>query len=342
MHPLPQHCFPIRRWLTLCTALVALMVLIGGLTRLTESGLSIVEWKLFSGIFPPLNAQDWQQEFAAYQTTPEYQQINRGFALADFQRIFWLEYIHRVLGRVVGLALLLPFIFFSLRRMLPPRLMRRMGLACLLVAAQGGVGWVMVASGLIDQPRVDALKLALHLGLALALFSLLLWTRWQIAAAPRPAASPQGWLARGLLLLAATQIIFGALVAGLDAGYSYNSFPLMDGRFIPRGLMLNTPWWLNHLENIVMVQFQHRMTAFALILGGLALVASCYRRADTGQRRALFAMTAALALQFSLGVATLLSGMNIALASAHQMGAVLLLAALMRLAWLYPLPARGK
>lgn len=319
------------------------MVLIGGLTRLTESGLSIVEWKLLSGIFPPLTEQSWQHEFAAYQTSPEYQKINSGFALADFKRIFWLEYIHRVLGRVIGLALLLPFIYFTARRMLPKPFVKRMAIACVLVAAQGAVGWIMVASGLVDQPRVSPLKLTLHLSLALALFGWLLWARWQLAPAPRPVAASKYALAARLLLVAATlQIIFGALVAGLDAGYSYNTFPLMDGQWIPTGLHLLSPWWLNHLESILTVQFQHRVMAYAVAFGILVFVAWAWRDAIPTQRFWLKALAGAVFLQFSLGVATLLSEMNIALASMHQLGAVLLLGVLLRVMWFYPCTSRAK
>lgn len=326
-----------RRWITFCATLVVLMVLVGGLTRLTESGLSIVEWKLFSGIFPPLSEQSWQQEFARYQTSPEFQQVNSDFSVGDFKRIFWLEYIHRVLGRIIGLALLLPFAYFAARRWMPSWLVKRMAIACVLVAAQGTVGWIMVASGLKDEPRVDALKLALHLSLAIALFALLIWTRWQIMAPQRYLALPRhAQYVRFLALLALLQIVFGALVAGLDAGLSYNSFPLMDGHWLPSGLYAMQPWWLNHVENIRTVQFQHRLLAYLLIIFSIAFVVRAWKISVSPQRRWLRFLLLTLALQFSLGVATLLSVVNIALASAHQLGAVLLLTVLLRLMWLYP------
>lgn len=333
MHRLPL----LKQWITLCAALVVLMVLVGGLTRLTESGLSIVEWKLFSGIFPPLGEQGWQEEFARYQTSPEFKQVNSDFSVGDFKRIFWLEYIHRVLGRVIGLALLVPFAYFAARRWMPGWLVRRMAVACVLVAAQGTVGWIMVASGLKDEPRVDALKLALHLSLALALFAHLLWTRWQLSASQRYLALPRhAKYVRLLVLLAALQIVFGALVAGLDAGLSYNSFPLMDGHWMPPGLHMLNPWWLNHVENIRTVQFQHRLLAYLLVILSVVFVVRVWKISVSPQRRWLGFLLAALALQFALGVATLLSVVNIALASAHQLGAVLLLAVLLRLLWLYP------
>jgi cytochrome c oxidase assembly protein subunit 15 len=326
----------LQRWILLCAALVVGMVLIGGLTRLTESGLSIVEWKLFSGIFPPMSEQGWAKEFARYQTSPEFKQVNRGFSVADFQRIFWLEYIHRVLGRVIGLALVLPFFYFLARRAMPGWLAWRMAFACVLVAAQGTVGWIMVASGLKHEPRVDAVKLALHLSLALALYGLLLWTRWQLRAKPRPTASafPTGW--RILALLACVQIVFGALVAGLDAGLSYNSFPLMDGHLLPSGLHRLQPWWLNHVENVLTVQFQHRALAYGVALLALGLSAAAWRRATLKQKRAIRWLVAIVLVQFGLGVATLLTGVNLALASAHQLGAVALLSILLRFIWLFP------
>jgi len=336
MQPLPRHYPWIRGWLTLCAVLVVCMVLIGGLTRLTESGLSIVEWKLLSGILPPMSQQGWEQEFAAYQTSPEFQKINSAFSLGDFKRIFWLEYIHRVLGRIIGLALVVPFLFFSVRRMLPKRLFWRMAFACALVASQGAVGWIMVASGLVDAPRVSPIKLALHLSLALTLYATLIWTRWQIAPTPRPPAQQRTPMFRLLLVLAVVQIVLGALVAGLDAGYSYNTFPLMDGAFIPSDLHLQQPWWLNHVENIRTVQFQHRMGAYLVVALALFAIARHYRTANASQRYALQWLGASITLQFGLGVATLLSVMNIALASAHQLGAVLLLTVLLWIIWLFP------
>jgi cytochrome c oxidase assembly protein subunit 15 len=283
-----------------------------------------------------MSQQGWEQEFAAYKTSPEFQKINSTFGITEFKRIFWLEYIHRVLGRIVGLALVVPFIFFSVRRMLPKRLFWRMAFACVLVASQGTVGWIMVASGLVDAPRVSPIKLGLHLSLAFALYATLVWTRWQIAPTPRPAFSrPAFWL-RALLGVTVIQIILGALVAGLDAGYSYNTFPLMDGAWIPSDLHLLQPWWLNHLENVRTVQFQHRMGAYLLV--GLTVYALLryYPQATLAQRRALHWLAACTTLQFTLGVATLLSVMNIALASAHQLGALLLLTVLLWIIWLFP------
>ena len=342
MQPAAPYIRPVKLWLTATLVLIAAMILIGGLTRLTESGLSIVEWKLLDGIFPPMTQEAWEVEFSAYKTSPEYVLVNKGFSLGDFQRIFWLEYLHRVLGRIIGLVLVLPFLYFVARKALPKPLIRRMGFACVLVALQGAVGWIMVASGLVDQPRVDPIKLALHLSLALALFALLFWTRWQVSG-PRPTPHIQRACSlRFLIGLLCVQIVLGALVAGLDAGYSYNSFPLMDGYVIPPDLHLQSPWWLNHLENIRTVQFQHRMGGWAVLFLGLFVASTLWRHALAEQRIYLRALGWIVGLQFCLGVGTLLSGMNIALASAHQLGAVLLLGVSLRLAWLYPCTTRAK
>lgn len=342
MQPTPKHRRAVTLWLTITAALIVLMILIGGLTRLTESGLSIVEWKLLDGIFPPMNDEAWHVEFSAYKTSPEYLLVNKGFELGDFKRIFWLEYLHRVLGRIIGLALVLPFIYFVVRRALPKPLMRRMAFACVLVALQGTVGWVMVASGLEAQPRVDPLKLATHLSLALALLMLLLWTRWQVTGKRPTPHMHRGGSMRLLLALVCAQIVLGAIVAGLDAGYSYNTFPLMDGHWIPPELHLQSPWWLNHLENIRTVQFQHRAGAWLLFFFALLVAAFHWRHALAEQRVYLRALVVVVGLQFCLGVATLLSGMHIAIASAHQLGAVLLLSVSLRLLWLYPCTKRAK
>lgn len=342
MHPAPSHLPMIRRWITLCALLVALMVLIGGLTRLTESGLSIVQWKLLSGILPPLSEEAWQVEFSAYKTSPEYLKVNRDFGLSDFKHIFWLEYLHRILGRIIGLALILPLLYFAVRKQLPKPLLKRMACACVLVAAQGAVGWIMVASGLVNEPRVEPLKLALHLSLALALFALLIWTRWQVSETRPHYAGGGACLLRVLALLLPLQIVMGALVAGLDAGYSYNTFPLMDGQFIPAGLHTLQPWWLNHVESILTVQFQHRMGAYAVVLVALAGLVAAWPAAVPQQRHWLAALAATVCFQFALGVGTLLSGVTIAMASLHQLGAVLLLFVVLRLLWLYPCGSAAK
>lgn len=337
MFALIQSPTVFRRWLLLCLLLVALMVLIGGLTRLTESGLSIVKWKLVTGTLPPLTDSAWQSEFAEYQTSPQFQKVNFAFSLADFKRIYWLEYLHRLVGRMVGLAILLPWAAFTLHyvRLRAPGLWNlwfTSTIMLLLVAAQGLVGWIMVASGLVDAPRVAPLKLAMHLSLAFTLFCYILWNYWRLHHVPRlPVSASAYYAARALFGLIFLQIIFGALVAGLRAGLTYNTYPLMDGQLIPDGLWTLTPWWKNHLESVLTVQFQHRMLAL-MVAAGTCFYAIYYgRHAVVSIKKPLFILVAALLLQFVLGVATLLSGVSIPLAVLHQLGALLLLSACLRL-----------
>lgn len=338
MQPHPHHQRIIANWLMLCLMLVALMVFVGGVTRLTESGLSIVEWKLFSGTLPPLNESAWQAEFDEYKQSPQFEKVNAHFSLSDFKGIYWLEYLHRLLGRVIGLAVLLPFLYFAVKRMLPVPLFRRCLGIGLLVAAQGTVGWIMVASGLNDQPRVAPIKLAAHLLLAFSVFSLMLWTRWQVTGTPRkqPVVG-YGRAVRIVTVLLILQIAFGALVAGLRAGLVYTTYPLMDGQFIPDGLHLMTPWWLNHLESALTVQFQHRMGALVVVISTLWLAFSGWKYATL--HSPLKAIMAIVLVQFAVGVATLLSVVNISLASLHQLVALALLAHLVWLIYLTPLDA---
>lgn len=329
MTPDPQHQSAILRWLRLCILLVVCMVALGGVTRLTESGLSIVEWKLVGGTLPPLSTTDWETEFAEYRTSPQFQKVNAYFTLTDFKRIFWLEYLHRLLGRIIGLVIVGGTACFGLRKRMPRPLTRRMLAICALTATQGTVGWVMVASGLVDQPRVAPVKLGLHLLLAFSLFSALLWTFWQARGDGHPhPIRPLARLVRIALALVILQVALGALVAGLRAGLSYNTYPLMDGQWIPHGLHLLTPWWKNHLENILTVQFQHRIGAVVASVAVIGLSVSLLRRnlETTLAKRLIGALT----LQFSLGVATLLSVVNLWLASAHQLVALLLVALLLR------------
>ena len=335
MQPLPAHQRMIARWLALCLTLVAIMVFVGGVTRLTESGLSIVEWKLVSGTLPPMSENAWQAEFESYKQSPQFLKVNSGFTVADFKSIFWLEYLHRLLGRVIGLVTALPIFYFAARGMLPRRLLLRCIAIAALVGAQGTVGWVMVASGLENQPRVEPIKLAAHLLLAFSVFSLMLWTRWQVLAYGRPSqGKPLAYLARFALALLVIQIFFGALVAGLRAGMAYNTYPLMDGQFIPTGLHLMTPWWLNHLENVMTVQFQHRMGAIAVVIALLILTKLTWKR--EGFRMVALHLAPVALLQFVLGVATLLSVVNLWLASAHQLMALALLSLLIRIVYLTP------
>lgn len=323
-----QHQF-INRWLIACMVMVVLMVFIGGVTRLTESGLSIVEWKVFSGTFPPLSQEAWEQEFLDYQATPEFQKINSYFGLSEFKRIFWLEYIHRLLGRITGFIFLLPLLYAATRRTLPtPYLLRMFGMTT-LVGVQGLFGWVMVKSGLQDDPWVDPIRLALHLSTAFFLFSLL-WWQWlhlkpklntKLSAPPI-----LGYGVVGFVILLSIQIIFGAFVAGYDAGMVYNSYPLMDGQWVPQGLMMLEPWWKNHLEHIPMVQFQHRILAKVVALCAIILAFFLWKNSSQRMKQSVKIFMTILALQFLLGVTTLIYEVPITLASLHQLGALALLA----------------
>lgn len=340
MIPNPPHAALVRTWLVSLMVLVVLMVFVGGVTRLTESGLSIVEWKLFSGIFPPLSDDGWKQEFRAYQASPEFTQKNFDFGIAEFKRIFWLEYIHRLLGRVVGLAFLLPFGYFLARKALPAALIRRMAIATALVGMQGLVGWVMVKSGLEHSPRVHPLKLAMHLCLALSLFGLLLWTWWQAHARPRGlvVSKPFWLLIRLTFIILMLQIVLGALVAGNDAGLTYNTYPLMDGRLVPSSLghaiANGGPW----VANVVIVQFFHRMGAHVLAVLCIAIFVMGMRYVEMRIRQGAMYVAMACGAQFLLGVLTLIYVVPIGLASTHQMAAIAVLAALLNLIFLTAKP----
>jgi cytochrome c oxidase assembly protein subunit 15 len=304
-------------WLMACAVLVFAMVLLGGLTRLTESGLSIVEWKPVTGVLPPIGEAAWAAEFAKYQATPEYQKVNRGMSLVAFQRIWWVEYAHRLLGRLIGAAFLLPFLWFLARGQVPARLKGHLWLVFLLGAAQGAVGWYMVRSGLVDRPDVSQYRLALHLGLALVIYLYLLRLTFDLLWPAERQGSPLAWV---VLALCFGQTLLGALVAGLDAGLHYNTFPLMDGALVPPGLATLEPWWLNLFENPITVQFQHRLGAYVVVAAVFWL---WWRKAHPVRHWLL----AALALQVGLGIATLVLVVPLPLALAHQGGAVLLLSA---------------
>ena len=320
----------IARWLLVCAALVYAMVVVGGVTRLTHSGLSIVEWQPLVGTVPPLSDADWNALFDKYQQTPEYKQVNFGMPLAGFKSIFWWEYAHRLLGRAIGVVFLVPFLWFLARRRVDRRLAWQLGGIFLLGALQGGMGWFMVKSGLVNDPRVSHFRLTAHLGIALAIFSAELWLALRLLA-PRLRRAPDRPLARAGLALAAlvfAMALTGGFVAGLHAGRAYNTFPLMNGHLVPPEIMMLDPWYENFLYNMATVQFVHRSIAWLLAL----LVPLYWWRVQNAglemrARLASDALLAALVLQVSLGIATLLMVVPVPLAAAHQAGAVLLLAA---------------
>jgi cytochrome c oxidase assembly protein subunit 15 len=310
-------------------ALIAVMVLVGGATRLTESGLSIVEWKPVTGALPPLTDAQWAQAFEGYKAIPQYRELNAGMSLAEFKTIFWWEWSHRLLGRVIGAVYLLPFLFFLWRGVLNGELKRRLWMIFGLGALQGAVGWWMVASGLSQRVEVSQYRLATHLVLALLIFAAIVWTLRRLTDRPLPTA-PSRLKITGVLLLVLTfvQLYFGALVAGLRAGRVYNTWPDIDGALIPSAarLWFEEPWWRNLFDNTLTVQFEHRMTAYALlVLAILHAVDAVRSRAGTAVIGGAWWLAAAIGLQATLGILTLLHQVPIDLALTHQAVAIVVL-----------------
>lgn len=316
-------------WLYVLTAMVFLMVVVGGATRLTDSGLSITEWKPIVGIVPPLTEAAWHDAFEKYKQIPEYHIVNRGMSLEAFKAIFWWEWGHRFLGRIIGIVFFVPFVWFWWTRRIPRHLAPRLIALFLLGGLQGAIGWYMVRSGLVDRVDVSHYRLAVHLGMAVIILGLLLWTaldfgreaRWVADAA---AGTPHAWAAAALLGLIFLQVLLGALVAGLKAGLSHNTWPLMDGVLIPSGLGAMSPWYLNVFENVLTVQFNHRMVAYIVAAVALWHVASVLR-STAGPRIHLSAAALGLAIlaQIALGIWTLLAHVPLSLGLAHQAGAAM-------------------
>jgi cytochrome c oxidase assembly protein subunit 15 len=338
------HHRAIGRWLAIWAATVFVLVLVGGGTRLTESGLSITEWKPVSGVIPPLSDADWAGEFEKYKQIPQYAQMNAEMTLAEFKAIYWWEFIHRLLARFGGLVFAVPFFWFWLRKRIPPRLMPRIVTIGVLLVAQAALGWFMVASGLVERVTVSQYRLAAHLSLAIVLFLLSVWTADQLlnsddertAGDSRPdvdgngtrhAARVRNALVR-LLVLAAITVVSGAFVAGLRAGKIYNEFPLMGAGFIPAEYGAMSPWWKNWFENPAAAQFNHRWLAVATVLGIAIFWARTRRRVAGALRQRLDLVAAAAAVQVALGVTVLLLGVPVLIGVAHQAGALLVLSAL--------------
>ena len=313
-------------WLWVCAALVFAMVVVGGVTRLTQSGLSIVEWRPVSGIVPPLDSAAWQSAFADYRATPEYQSVNRGMTLGEFKAIYWIEFAHRALGRVTGAVFLVPFIYFLLARRIDRRLGLRLGAIFALGAAQGALGWFMVQSGLGERADVSPFRLAAHLGLAVVILAALVWFALDVLGhrGRREALGGIVGAAAVLLALAFVTIVSGGLVAGTDAGLVYNTFPLMDGRLVPAEVFAGG----GVAENPAAVQFAHRAMALAtaLAVGALWLRGRRFELAGA-VRAALNVVLAVAAAQVTLGILTLLNAVPLILAVAHQAGAMVLIGA---------------
>lgn len=315
----------VRNWLLAVAALLFAMVAVGGATRLTESGLSIVEWRPVTGILPPLSLADWQAAFEKYKSIPQYQVLNSGMTLDDFKAIYWWEWTHRLIGRLLAAAFLLPLLWFLWKGWIGAALQRRLWLIFGLGAFQGAVGWWMVSSGLAERIEVSPYRLAFHLTLACLIYAATLWTAQRLA--PGPAVEAPGRARVGaafLLALVLAQIYLGALVAGLRAGHIYNTWPLIEGRLLPDAsqLFLLNPLWRNVFENPLTVQFDHRMLAYALWLGAIAHAIDVIR---TGRGRGALALVAAVTLQAALGIFTLLEGAPLAIALLHQSMAMVVL-----------------
>jgi cytochrome c oxidase assembly protein subunit 15 len=310
-------------------ALIAIMVLVGGATRLTESGLSIVEWKPVTGTLPPLTEAQWTEAFEGYKTIPQYRELNAGMNLAEFKTIFWWEWSHRLLGRVIGVAYLLPFLWFLWRGALSADLRRRLWIIFGLGALQGAVGWWMVASGLTQRVEVSQLRLATHLVLALLIYASIVWTLRRLGERQSVVASSRLKItAMALLALTFVQLYLGALVAGLRAGRVYNTWPGIDGALIPSAarLFFEQPWWRNLFDNTLTVQFEHRMVAYTLfVLAILHAVDAIRSRAGTAVINGATALAVVITLQAALGIQTLLQQAPIGLALAHQAMAIMVL-----------------
>jgi cytochrome c oxidase assembly protein subunit 15 len=325
---------PARRavgwWLFCIALLVAAMVVLGGLTRLTGSGLSITEWKPVSGVIPPLTEQAWQAEFANYQKIPQYWRENRGMDLAQFKSIFWWEWAHRLLGRLVGVAFLLPFIGFAATGAIPRREWPRMLLLFALGGLQGAVGWWMVQSGLETRVSVSQYRLAIHLGFAIILFGALLWTGLEyLRGAPSDRQNKQSNMRLPALALAGliyVQMLLGAIVSGLHAGLIYNTWPSMNGRLIAEDAFALQPWWKNFFENPGLAQFDHRCVAYIVAAGSVLFWFMARSGGGERVRTSSNALMIVVLVQIVLGIATLLNEVPIALAALHQTTAVALFA----------------
>jgi len=328
-----RHVGALRLWLGALAALIVAMILVGGATRLTDSGLSITEWQPIVGAIPPLNEADWQKAFAAYQKIPEYTELKHGMSLDAFKTIYWWEWAHRLLGRLIGVAFFVPFVVFWMAGYIPRPLRPKLIGLFLLGGLQGAVGWYMVKSGLVERTDVSQYRLAAHFGIALLILGYTLWLlfslgREKLPARTVPHARSTVCIAGFVLALIVVQILAGALVAGLDAGLGFNTWPLINGAFVPSGLGEASPWYLNLFENPLTVQFDHRMLGYIVVA---AAIAQALWLAARGASQTLIGSALTLALfailQATLGVWTLLLAVPIALGLAHQAGAIAVFAA---------------
>ena len=329
MNPKTQN--QITTWLISALLLIFLMLIIGGVTRLTRSGLSMVEWHPISGVIPPLTDNAWQEEFEKYQQFPEYQQLNQSMTLSQFKFIFFWEYVHRLIGRLLGIFFIIPFAYLLIKKKLNPPLLKKLLFMFVLGGLQGLYGWYMVKSGLVDNPHVSHYRLAGHLLLAFGLMAYIFWTALTINKKkfiPSTAYNREklqlvlNWILAVIFL----QIIYGAFTAGLKAGYGWNTFPKMAGEWVPSGLLPLTPWWKNFVEHTFTIQFIHRMLGWILCM----LIPGFWRyckgfELTPQQEKAIDWLLWAILIQFGLGVLTLIMVVPVWLGALHQAGAVVLL-----------------
>lgn len=317
-------------WLLVVAALIFSMVILGGVTRLTRSGLSMVEWAPIMGAVPPLSQAQWQDSFDKYKQFPEYKKINRNIDVEEFKSIFWFEYSHRLLGRIIGLAFLIPFLVFLARRKIRKADTPKYIAMFVLGGLQGVLGWYMVKSGLVNNPHVSQYRLTAHLVAAIAIYSYILWIAWDLllAKSVKLDSSMRSVKRFGIALtsLIILMILSGGFVAGTKAGLAYNTFPTMNGEWIPAGLLALQPWWINLFENPTTIQFNHRMIAWLLMVCVPAFWFYATRIVqDPMTRIGLHLLVAMIAIQVLLGVTTLLFAVPVALGAAHQAGALILL-----------------
>lgn len=315
-------------WLAVCCLLVFAMVVLGGVTRLTQSGLSMVEWSPIIGAIPPVGLDQWQQTFDLYKQFPEYQKLNQGMTLPEFKQIFWFEYGHRVLGRIIGLAFIVPLLIFIYLKKIPPRWSGRLLALFILGGLQGLLGWYMVKSGLVDNPHVSQYRLTAHLCLAVFLYAIMFWYALDLLRHYSQPAQAQSLTAFGYWVvgLIAVMIVSGGFVAGTRAGFVFNTFPTMHGQWLPSGLWAMQPQWRNLFENVATVQFIHRCLALCIVfVVSLFWYRGKKNRLDTTSSRALNLLMLMMMFQVGLGITTLLTVVEVPVAALHQAGALVLL-----------------
>ena len=323
-------------WLLICCAMVYAMVVVGGVTRLTDSGLSIVEWQPIIGTMPPVTQGDWDELLDKYRETPQYQKVNAGMSMDEFKGIFWWEYFHRLLGRAIGVVFFFPFIYFLIRKQIERPLGMKLSGIFVLGGLQGLMGWYMVMSGLVNDPQVSQYRLTAHLGLAFVIYAALFWVAVGLLSPENKRLQTDNWDAlKGLRRFATTltslifiMVLSGGFVAGIRAGLAYNTFPLMDGHLIPPGMFILEPWYRNFFDNITTVQFDHRLLAWVLaILVPLFWLKARKYQLSSSTRWACHFLLITLVIQISLGIATLLQAVPLTLGASHQGGAMLLFTA---------------